>query len=191
MDALLALDQANREFADRLGQVGDDQWDLPTPCSEWNVRELANHMLLGTRMTVQLLDGASQSDAMAALGDDLMAGNQDPVTAFVALADEMQQGFSRPGGLEGTVDHPMGQIPRSMLIGFRVIDHATHAWDLARAVGADETLDADLVGWMWDDIQPMASGLGSLGIFGDGASGDVADDAPVQTRLLDVLGRRP
>jgi uncharacterized protein (TIGR03086 family) len=148
-------------------------------------------MLLGTRMSVQLLAGASQQEAIAALGEDMIADSHDPVADFVALADQMQAGFSAPDGLDGTVDHPMGQIPRTMFIGFRIMDNGTHAWDLARAIGADETLDADLVSRMWDDIQPMAGGLAELGIFGDSASGDVGDDAPLQTRFLDLVGRRP
>jgi uncharacterized protein (TIGR03086 family) len=191
MDALEALSRASSEFETRLRQVTDDQWDLPTPCTEWTVRELTNHMLLGTRMAVQLLAGASQQDVVAQLSDDLMSDSQDPVADFVALATEMQDGFAAPGGLEGTVDHPMGEIPRTMFVGFRIMDNGTHAWDLARAIGADETLDADLVSRMWEDIQPMAAGLGGLGMFGDSASGDVDEQAPLQTRYLDLLGRRP
>ncbi len=191
MDALAALSQASEEFERRLSQVNDDQWDLPTPCSEWTVRDLTNHMLLGTRMSVQLLAGRSQQEVIAGLGDDLMAGNQDPIADFVALAAQMQEGFAAPNGLEGTVDHPMGEIPRTMFVGFRIMDNATHAWDLARAIGADDTLDSDLVQRMWDDIQPMAGGLGELGMFGESSSGDVADDAPLQTRFLDLVGRRP
>lgn len=191
MEALDALEQASREYETRLRQVGKDQWDLPTPCTEWSVRDLANHLLLGTRMSVQLLAGSSQQDVLAGLGDDLMVDEDDPVAAFVTLAARMQQGFAAPGGLDGTVDHPMGEIPRTMFIGFRIMDNATHAWDLARAIGADDTLDADLVRRMWDDIQPMADGLGELGIFGTSASGDVGEDAPLQTRYLDLVGRRP
>jgi uncharacterized protein (TIGR03086 family) len=191
MDAIAALRQSSSEFETRLRQVGADQWDQPTPCVEWNVRELVNHMLLGTRMSVQLLAGASQQEAIAALGEDMIADSQDPVADFVALARQMQAGFAAPDGLDGTVDHPMGQIPRTMFIGFRIMDNGTHAWDLARAIGVDETLDSDLVQRMWDDIQPMAGGLAGLGIFGDSASGDVGDDAPLQTRFLDLVGRRP
>jgi uncharacterized protein (TIGR03086 family) len=191
MDALEALSQASEEFERRLSQVNDDQWDLSTPCSEWTVRDLTNHVLLGTRMSVQLLAGGSQQEVIAGLGDDLMTGNQDPIADFVALAAQMQEGFAAPNGLEGTVDHPMGEIPRTMFVGFRIMDNATHAWDLARAIGADDTLDSDLVQRMWDDIQPMAGGLGELGIFGESSSGDVADDAPLQTRFLDLVGRRP
>jgi hypothetical protein len=71
------------------------------------------------------------------------------------------------------------------------MDNGTHAWDLARALGADEQLDPALVTRMWDDIQPMAAGLGELGIFGDSSSGDVGGNAPLQTRYLDLVGRRP
>jgi uncharacterized protein (TIGR03086 family) len=191
MDAIAALRQSSTEFETRLRQVGADQWDRQTPCVEWNVRELVNHMLLGTRMSVQLLAGASQQEAIAGLGEDMIADSQDPVADFVALARQTQAGFAAPDGLDGTVDHPMGQIPRTMFVGFRIMDYGTHAWDLARAIGADETLDADLVSRMWDDIQPMAGGLAGLGIFGDSASGDVGDDAPLQTRFLDLVGRRP
>jgi uncharacterized protein (TIGR03086 family) len=142
-------------------------------------------------MSVQLLAGGSQQEVIAGLGDDLMAGSTDPVADFVALATQMQESFAAPGGLDGTVDHPMGEIPRTTFIGFRIMDNATHAWDLARAIGVDEKLDDRMVGRMWDDIQPMAAGLGQLGIFGDSASGQVGEDAPLQTRYLDLVGRRP
>jgi len=188
MDTLEALSQSRQEFEARLRQVGDDQWDLATPCSEWSVRDLVNHLLLGTRMTVQLLAGSSRDAVMAGLDDDLVSA--DPVGEFVALADQMEAGFGASDGLTGTVDHPMGEIPRQMFIGFRMIDNAVHAWDLARAIGADDQLDADLVSQLWDDIQPQAGMLAETGIFGQGASGDVGEDAPTQTRLLDVLGRQ-
>lgn len=188
MDTLKALSKSRQEFETRLRQVGDDQWDLATPCSEWSVRDLVNHLLLGTRMTVQLLAGSSRDAVMAGLDDDLVSA--DPVGEFVALADQMEAGFGAADGLTGTVDHPMGEIPRQMFIGFRMIDNAVHAWDLARAIGADDQLDADLVSQLWDDIQPQAGMLAETGIFGQGASGDVGEDAPTQTRLLDVLGRQ-
>ena len=54
MDAIEALNRARHEFESRLVQVSENQWELPTPCSEWTVSDLVNHVLLGTRMGVQL-----------------------------------------------------------------------------------------------------------------------------------------
>ena len=78
-----------------------------------------------------------------------------------------------------------------MFIGFRVADSALHAWDLATAIGANSVLDAEVVKFLWDDAQPQRDMLAASGMFGDGPSGSVGDDAPLQTRYLDLVGRRP
>jgi len=62
---------------------------------------------------------------------------------------------------------------------------------LARAIGADETLSPGLVGALWDAFAPIADFIKLAGVYGEGPSGDVPDDAPLQLRLLDVSGRRP
>ena len=191
MEAVEALKAANAEFESRLRQVTSHDWDLPTPCPEWNVRALVNHVLLGTRMSIQILSGMPRQDVIAALDDDLMADTSDPVASFLELADQMVAGFSGPDGLAGMVEHPGGDFPRAVFAGFRVADGAVHAWDLARAIGADTTLDAELVQFAWDDVQPQRDMLVATGMFGDSASGTVGDDAPLQTRYLDLMGRRP
>ena len=191
MDAIEALSRSIEEFQGRLDQVQEEDWDKPTPCPNWSVRDLVNHMFLGTRMTVQLLAGGSRDDVIAGLGDNLLDGSDDISADFATLAEEMRRGFSAPSGLEGTVDHPMGEIPRTMFIGFRVLDDTVHSWDLARGIGANDELDAEVIGFLWNEIQPMAGGIKDLGIFGDGASGNVGEDAPLQQRYLDLLGRRP
>lgn len=191
MDPIAALTVSRREFESRLGHIGEDQWNQPTPCAEWSVRDLVNHVMLGTRMSVQLLAGASREDVIAGFGDDLVRGGDDTLSDFAALADQMHEAFAGPGGLDGTVSHPMGDIPRSQFVGFRIGDYTAHAWDLARAIGADEELDAELVSYAWDDMQPMVPMIEQSGMFGDGPSGRVGADAPLQIRFLDLIGRRP
>lgn len=191
MEAVAALKVANAEFQSRLGQVASEQWDLPTPCPDWNVRGLVNHMLLGTRMSVQVLSGMPRDEVISYLDDDLMSGNEDPVASFVELADQMVAGFSGPEGLEGMVEHPAGDFPRIMFAGFRVADGGCHAWDLARAIGAEEALDPVLVQFLWDDAEPKRDMLAATGMFGEGASGTVDGDVQLQTRYLDLMGRRP
>jgi uncharacterized protein (TIGR03086 family) len=190
MEALEALRAANTEFGSRLVQITSEDWTRSTPCPEWDVHGLVNHLLLGTRMSIQILAGMPVDEIIAGLDDDLMA-DADPIESFRALADEMIDGFSGPGGLDGVVDHPAGQFPRSVFIGFRVADAAVHAWDLATATGGDVVLDTDLVHWLWDDAQPQREMLRASGMFGDGTSGDVPGEAPLQLRYLDLMGRRP
>ena len=78
-----------------------------------------------------------------------------------------------------------------MFVGFRIGDGAVHAWDLAAATGGDTALNAELVDFLWETSQPQKEMLASSGMFGDGESGQVGDDSPIQTRYLDMLGRRP
>ncbi|MCP4958957.1 MAG: TIGR03086 family protein [Actinomycetia bacterium] len=190
MEAVEALRVANTEFESRLRRVATEDWARSTPCSEWDVHGLVNHVLLGTRMSIQILAGMSVDEIIGGLNDDLMT-DTDPVESFRAFADEMVDGFSGPGGLDGIVDHPAGQFPRSVFVGFRVADAAVHAWDLATATGGDVELDAELVRWLWDDAQPLREMLSASGMFGDSASGDIPEDAPLQLRYLDLMGRRP
>jgi uncharacterized protein (TIGR03086 family) len=84
----------------------------------------------------------------------------------------------------------MGDVPAAQLLGYRVTDLTLHGWDLARAVGGDESIDAELAEFVLAGLLPMAPVIAKIGVFGDGPSGSVGDDAPVQVRLLDFSGRR-
>lgn len=191
MEAVEALQAANATFESKLREVTAEQWERPTPCPEWDVRGLVNHMLLGTRMSVHVLAGMPREEVISHLDDDLMTETADPVASFVELADQMVVGFSGPDGLDGIVAHPAGDFPRQMFCGFRVADSACHAWDLARAIGADETLDTAMLQFLWEDAQPQREMLAATGMFGDSASGTIGDDAPLQIKYLDLMGRRP
>src|SRR5687767_13288304 len=190
MDAFESLNRARGEFDRRLRAVTDDDWEKPTPCEGWTVRDLVHHVVGANRMAPLLLAGKPTEEAVIAMVGPEVLGD-DPVSAFVTSADEQEAAFRQPGAFEATCHHPSGDIPGEMLFGFRVSDMTLHAWDLARAIGADETLDPELVQLLWERMEPLGPALGSMGLFGTGPSGEVAEDAPTQTRLLDLSGRRP
>ena len=80
VEALAALTLATAEFERRLAVVTPSRWQAPTPCEEWTVRDIADHITGGNRFAVLILGGASVDDAMR----QVRSGNfsDDPMTAF-------------------------------------------------------------------------------------------------------------
>jgi len=189
MDSFELLDRAGAEFRLRLDQVQGEQWALPTPCSDWDVRGLVNHVVTANLTTVRLFHGASRDETVAFIGTDHIG--DDPLGAFASSERAQAAALREPGALERIVPHPAFDMPGSQLLDFRIGDQLLHAWDLARAIGTDETLDPELVDYVWESLLPLAGALPASGAFGAGVSGALGDDAPRQVRLLDLSGRRP
>lgn len=166
--------------------MGTDDWDRATPCTEWSVRELANHVVGGCRRYTMLLHGAypDETNALRAL-DHL---GVDPMGSFAAAADEMTGAFREPGALDRTVHHPAGDRSGQALLEMRIVDFAVHGWDLARAIASDETLDPDLVVLLWDLASATVPDLAQRGYFKT-AEGTLSAGASLQTQLLHLTGR--
>lgn len=188
-DPLALLDLTAREFRSRLAAIGPDQWSLPTPCDEWDVRGLVNHVVAANRVTVVMMEGGSADEAIAGRPADELG--DDPLAAFDESVAAQRAAFAEPGALHKTCRHVVGELPAAMVLGMRTGDMTLHTWDLARAVGGDEVLRPELVEAGWSGLEPIAEVLPQTGFFGAGPSGDVGPDAPLQDRLLDLSGRRP
>jgi uncharacterized protein (TIGR03086 family) len=144
MDALLrSLSVARDGFTQRLRAVGFDDWARPTPCSEWDVRLLVNHVVGGDVRAVRLLGGGTFAEFLATRDDDVV--DADPLGAWTRAAEAFDAAFSAPGALDRPVHYRTGATTARELLRIRVFDMTVHTWDLAHAVGADETLDDNLV----------------------------------------------
>ena len=188
MDGLDALSSANTGFERRLRLVRPDDWGRPTPCEEWDVRALVNHVVGANRRYAMLLQGASAVEVHATRSADHL--RDDALAAFLATADEVTAAFREEGALERMAHHDaVGDRTGAELLGMRVLDVAVHSWDLARAIDADDTLDAELV----ELALTLTPGVGASrqqGAFAAPA-GEIAADSSPQVRLLHVLGRHP
>ena len=169
--------------------VGDSGWELDTPCEGWSVQDLVHHVVAGNLRSASLASGARHHEAEAPLHGDLLG--PDPVGAFDRSIAAQADAFDRPGALEQACDSAVGELTGRQLLRFRAVDLVVHAWDLSRALGTDESLDARLVEHTWLEIEPMVPVMASLGVFGDGPSGTLSNQATVQARVLDATGRRP
>ncbi len=179
-----ALDVAVGEFGARLDAVAPDQWSAPTPCDGWDVRYLCAHVVGGNRFAAAVLGGSTSADAMAQVLGRPQLGDA-PADDLAASAADQRTAFAADGALDRTIDHPAGAITGGRFLAFRLLDLGLHAWDLARAVGADEELDAGLVSTLLDLVGDELHGS----VFGIEPLGLVGPDAAPQARLLDLAGR--
>jgi uncharacterized protein (TIGR03086 family) len=178
---------AEAEFARRLSLVGEADWSRQTPCTEWNVRALVNHVLGGPRRTILRLSGASVEEVNATRNRDQVG--DDTLRTFRTAAREEAAAFRVPGAFSRVVHHQAGDCSGEELLKRRVVDLAVHAWDLAQAIGADDHLDADLVAALWQRLSVEGSGFDlATGYFAP-PPGRLSPGASLQEQLLDLLGR--
>lgn len=182
------LTDATAAFLSRLDQVSEAQFGDLTPCEGWTVADLIGHVIAGNTMTVALVNGATTDEAKALIA---AAPSGDVLEQCRHSLNESVAALEGPIAADAIVHHPMGDIPASQLLEFRLMDLVLHAWDLSRALGLDETLPGVVVERVYTSMAPLEPFIGTLGIFGDGPSGTLADDASIQVRLLDLTGRRP
>jgi uncharacterized protein (TIGR03086 family) len=169
--------------------IGADQWDLPTPCADWNVRELLNHMVAGNLWAAQLASGRTIDDVGATLDGDVLG--TDPTAAYDASAAAAANAFEAPGALDAPCAVSYGPVPGSIYAGHRLIDVLVHGWDLATATGQSTDLDPQLVAACWDVARPQLSLLQGSGAFGDDYVPAASIDEETQASLLAAFGRKP
>ncbi len=190
LSPVAALVGAAASYRARLVAIDPGQWDEPSVCDGWSVRDVADHVVGGNRFAVGALGGLSADDALARAMAPGFDG--DPVALFDASVAPQTEAFSAPGALDGVVHHVVGDLPASLFIGLRAGDMVLHGWDLARSTGGDEHLDPTLVEVAWAVYEPVLAGTAAAtDRFGGGPSGSVPATAPLVERLLDLTGRRP
>ena len=183
------LDQharAMQGFTERVRQVRVEQWSLPTPDTEWDVRALVNHLACEQLWVPALMAGATPASVGDAFAGDVLG--EDPVATWDAAADAASAAFAEPGALTRSVTLSYATVDGERYCREMTSDLLIHCWDLARAIGADETLDPDLVHDIHERLLPMAGMLSASGMFAPAVEVDA--DADEQTRLLALLGRR-
>ena len=164
--------------------VKPDQLDSPTPCGDWTVRHLLDHLL---EWGPALVAAGRKPEPAAAgrkaepdpTGDDLEAVYDDLVTAW-----------SDPAAWEGTtrVGGPQ-ELPAAMIGGMVLVEVVVHGWDLARATGQDVDWDPGLLEVVHREIAATAEMGREMGVYGPPVPVDESE--PVLARALGLTGRDP
>ncbi|GAB2917939.1 TIGR03086 family metal-binding protein [Streptomyces heilongjiangensis] len=180
--------EAQDLFGDRVHAVRDDQWGAATPCAAWTVRDLVNHLVSEQLWVPSLVrDGCMIEEVGGTFGGDLLG--PDPAASWDTAARSAREAFHAPGALGRTVHLSYGDTPATAYCAQMIADLVVHAWDLSRAIGADERLPERLVTFTTEEVAPYAGDLEKSGLFAAPVEPPAGADA--QTSLLCLLGRRP
>jgi uncharacterized protein (TIGR03086 family) len=168
-------------FTRRVDGAPAGSWDDPAPVDGWRARDVVGHL-------VTWFPGFLEGGA----GIVLPRGDveTDPVAAWHAQAEAVQAVLDDPASADKVLSNPyVGEVPLPQAIDrFYTADVFMHTWDLARATGQDETLDADMSRELYEGMVPIEDMLRSSGQYG--AAVPVPDDADWQTRMLGFIGRK-
>lgn len=188
MDDLVALfGRAVGGFGRYVAAVRPDQWSDPTPDDEWDVRALVNHLVVEDLWAPPLLDGLTIAQVGDRFDGDQLGDH--PLGAWALASDGAVAAVGGEGVLDRIVHVSFGDIPGREYISQLTCDHVIHGWDLARAIGADERIDPDLVEFAYDFLAPQVDGWRGAGVFGPAV--ELAPGADRQSELLALTGRRP
>lgn len=162
--------QTAAKWSEVTAAITESDWDRPTTCAGWSVRDLVDHTLQWQGQ------GGGMVNAGTSAGDD-----------WATIEPALSAALDDPANLEGTTDEGM---PRQQVVGFVVGDLLIHSWDLARTLGVDETLPAG-------PVQATLMGLARVpdevlrgeNMFGPAI--EMPETASPQDRLLGLCGRQP
>ncbi|WP_405793245.1 TIGR03086 family metal-binding protein [Streptomyces sp. NBC_01506] len=173
-------------FTDRVHAVRADQWGASTPCAEWSVRDLVNHLTAEQLWVPPLV---SEGRTMAEVGDafDGDVLGDDPVAAWDRAAAAARAAFAERGATDRTVRLSYGPTRGGAYCAQMVLDAVVHTWDLSRGIGVNERLPGPLVDYALAEVEPYADSLSQSGLFDAPLQPPPGADA--QSRLLAMLGR--
>ncbi len=164
-----------------IAGVRDDQWSEPTPCAEWTVRDVVNHVIAMNLVFTAILNGVPPPER----GIDRVGA--DPVGAYRSSASELRAAFEKPGVLERHFEGPLGTATGEDRLQIRLYDLLAHGWDLARATGQPVDLPEDVSESALSFARIQLSSQPRTGRFGPAQK--VSDDALAADRLAAFLGR--
>jgi uncharacterized protein (TIGR03086 family) len=171
--------------------VGAEQLELPTPCTEWRVRPLLNHIVGSLWVADALLSDRDVPYGMgpgALPSTDLLGG--DPAVSYKEAAEAAMAATCSPGAVERPHQTPLGEMPGAGLAGLITLDVFVHGWDLARATNQPAAFDDDdLTAHVFEFAQQAVTEATRGPLVAPPVP--VADTAPLVDRLIGFMGRQP
>jgi len=186
MDTADLYSRSVASWLERVELVGPGDWERPTPCSEWSIRDLVNHVVGEDLWTVPLMEGRTMTEVGDAFDGDLLG--DDPLKAAHAAADAAVRCVTERLTAELRVHLSYGDEDAHEYVHQLTADHLIHSWDLAAALGSELDLDDGLVEAVGGWFAGRAALYREAGLVGREVA---ADASGAQPRLVASWGRDP
>ncbi len=171
--------------------VRPDQWTASTPCPDWNVRQLLQHVTNGNVIFATIATGERAPGPITPEERAVDWLGADPAAGFRATGKVMHDAFMTPGFLDGRHETPvMGEQSGTTIVHMRMNELLIHGWDLARATAQPADLPEDLAEGALRMWQTRLADRPRQGMPFDEPT-PIADGAPAIDRLAAYLGRKP
>jgi uncharacterized protein (TIGR03086 family) len=175
------LARASAAIGDLIDRIRAEQWTAPTPCTEWNVRDVVNHLAGMNLVLVALFD----EGPMPKRGADRLGA--DPASAYRQSAALLHAAAARPGVLARSQATPIGVATGADRLQWRIVDLLAHAWDLVQATGVVTELPDGLAEQALAFARAQLPSQPRAGRFGDPQP--VREHAPAIEQLVAFTGR--
>jgi uncharacterized protein (TIGR03086 family) len=187
MDVLPLLEEAVASTGKVVAGIRPDQLGNATPCAQWDVHALLNHVIGVAGAFSHVGEGTRikpPDPDVATFEGDGYAAAYDFATAAMLGA------WRKPGALDATIALRIGEVPGTVAASINLVDMLVHGWDLARATGQDVELPSHLAEPALQFSHRLVNDeLRSAGAFGPEVI--VAANAPAGDHLVAFLGRTP
>jgi uncharacterized protein (TIGR03086 family) len=179
--------QASESFAAQVHAITPSDWTNATPCTDWDVRTLVNHVVGELLWAPPLVEGQTIEQVGDRLDGDILG--DDPTATTDTAVTAAHEAFAASGALDRTVHLSFGEFSGDNYCWQLISDLLVHTWDLARGIGGDDTMDPPLAEKVHDFLAPMLAQMAGSPYFGAPVS--LSDGASAQETLLASTGRQP
>jgi uncharacterized protein (TIGR03086 family) len=171
-----------------VSAIEPSQLTAPTPCTEYDVRTLINHLLFwGPSLEAAARKEPRMPPAAAETDIDLTTGDWSS-----NLTNQLQRtadAWTDPAAWDGMT--PLGgqDSPAPLIGGMVLVEFVVHGWDLARATAQHPAYDNDILAYIHNETLTHAAFGREMGLYGPEIP--VPQDAPLLNRTLGLTGRDP
>lgn len=186
MDSKQLFAKALQQASSCIRHIRPEQYKNPTPCREWDLHALLNHMVYELLWMPEIIRGKTVAEVGSRFDGDVL--RTDPHAAWQHAADSALVAVNHADP-ESVAHLSYGDKPVMDYIVEVGGDIFIHTWDVGQAMQCTVLLDEAIIQTVYDAMLPHKDDLVKSGAYAPAL--EVSDDAPLQDKLLALTGRSP